>query len=74
MNVLAGIERNKLAVHFHDTFGNAIPNILISLDHGNHYSNQGIRTVDSSVAGIGGCPYSKTPIGNVCTELVVQAL
>ena len=44
---------NNYAVHFHDTFGGAIENILISIE-------AGIRVMDSSVGGLGGCPYAKT--------------
>ncbi|KMZ62817.1 Hydroxymethylglutaryl-CoA lyase [Zostera marina] len=57
----------KLAVHFHDTYGQALPNILTSLQ-------MGISTVDSSVAGLGGCPYAKGASGNVATEDVVYML
>ncbi|OAY61290.1 hydroxymethylglutaryl-CoA lyase, mitochondrial isoform X2 [Manihot esculenta] len=57
----------KLAVHFHDTYGQSLPNILVSLQ-------MGISTVDSSVAGLGGCPYAKGASGNVATEDVVYML
>lgn len=57
----------KLAVHFHDTYGQAISNILASLQ-------MGISTVDSSVSGLGGCPYAKGASGNVATEDVVYML
>ncbi|KAF5745006.1 putative hydroxymethylglutaryl-CoA lyase family protein [Tripterygium wilfordii] len=57
----------KLAVHFHDTYGQSLPNILISLQ-------MGISTLDSSVAGLGGCPYAKGASGNVATEDVVYML
>jgi isopropylmalate/homocitrate/citramalate synthase len=56
-----------LAVHFHDTFGQALANIYAALE-------QGISTVDSSVAGLGGCPYAKGATGNVATEDVVYML
>ncbi|KAA8517342.1 hypothetical protein F0562_017652 [Nyssa sinensis] len=46
----------KLAVHFHDTYGQALSNILVSLQ-------MGISTVDSSVSGLGGCPYAKAHVG-----------
>lgn len=59
--------KNKLAAHFHDTYGHAMENILVALSNG-------ISVVDSSVSGLGGCPYSKTPTGNVCTENVVYVL
>ncbi|XP_065846989.1 hydroxymethylglutaryl-CoA lyase, mitochondrial-like isoform X2 [Euphorbia lathyris] len=58
---------NKLAVHFHDTYGQALSNILASLQ-------MGIGTVDSSVSGLGGCPYAKGASGNVATEDVVYML
>ncbi|XP_061963116.1 hydroxymethylglutaryl-CoA lyase, mitochondrial-like isoform X3 [Populus nigra] len=57
----------KLAVHFHDTYGQALSNILASLQ-------MGISTVDSSVSGLGGCPYAKGASGNVATEDVVYML
>lgn len=52
---------DKLAMHFHDTRGMALSNILVSLE-------KGITTFDSSAAGIGGCPYAKGATGNVATE------
>uniref|UniRef100_A0A2P2LZ71 hydroxymethylglutaryl-CoA lyase n=1 Tax=Rhizophora mucronata TaxID=61149 RepID=A0A2P2LZ71_RHIMU len=61
------ISVNKLAVHFHDTYGQALSNILASLQ-------MGITTVDSSVSGLGGCPYAKGASGNVATEDVVYML
>jgi len=57
----------KLAVHCHDTYGQALANILVSLD-------EGISVVDSSVAGLGGCPYAQGATGNVATEDVVYML
>lgn len=57
----------QLAVHFHDTYGQALANILACLE-------LGIRTVDASVAGLGGCPYAKGATGNVATEDVVYLL
>ncbi|KAI4368657.1 hypothetical protein MLD38_017192 [Melastoma candidum] len=65
--VMSVVPANKLAVHFHDTYGQSLPNILISLQ-------MGISTVDSSVAGLGGCPYAKGATGNVATEDVVYML
>ncbi len=56
-----------IAGHFHDTYGMAIANIAESL-------NQGIRIFDSSIAGLGGCPYAKGATGNVATEDVVYLL
>jgi len=57
----------SLAVHFHDTYGQALANILACLD-------AGIRTVDASVSGLGGCPYAQGASGNVATEDVVYML
>ncbi len=58
---------DRLAVHFHDTWGQALANILASLE-------LGIATIDSSVAGLGGCPYAPGATGNVATEDVVYML
>ena len=58
---------DKLAGHFHDTFKNALDNIRVCLDYG-------IRTFDSSVGGLGGCPYSPGSKGNVATEKVNELL
>ena len=57
----------QLAVHFHDTYGQALANILACLD-------AGIRTIDSSVAGLGGCPYANGATGNVASEDVIYML
>jgi isopropylmalate/homocitrate/citramalate synthase len=57
----------QLAVHFHDTWGQALANILASMD-------KGIEVVDASVAGLGGCPYAAGASGNVATEDVVYML
>ncbi len=65
--VAATVPRERLAVHFHDTYGQAIANILASLE-------TGIATVDSSVAGLGGCPYAKGASGNVASEDVLYLL
>lgn len=65
--LLTDIPANQLAVHFHDTYGQALANILIALQ-------QGIRTIDSSIAGLGGCPYAKGASGNVATEDVLYML
>ncbi|KAI0768288.1 aldolase [Trametes elegans] len=62
-----GIPASKLAGHFHDTFGMAVANIFTALDHG-------VRTFDSAVGGLGGCPYSPGATGNVATEDVLYAL
>ncbi|CAF3720292.1 unnamed protein product [Rotaria socialis] len=63
----SGISASKLAIHCHDTYGQAIANIAQALD-------MGIRCVDSSVAGLGGCPYAKGASGNVATEDVLYLL
>lgn len=60
------IPADKLAGHFHDTHGNALANVLKAYD-------LGLRTFDSSVAGLGGCPYAPGARGNVATEDVVGA-
>jgi hydroxymethylglutaryl-CoA lyase len=67
-DVVAGqIPRGKLAGHFHDTYGQALANIYASL-------LEGIEVFDSSVAGLGGCPYAKGATGNVASEDVVYLL
>ncbi|HCE2051030.1 TPA: hydroxymethylglutaryl-CoA lyase [Vibrio parahaemolyticus] len=63
-SVLARIPSQRLAVHFHDTWGQALANIYQAL-------SMGINTVDSSVAGLGGCPYAHGASGNVATEDVL---
>ena len=63
----AGVSTNDLALHFHDTYGQALVNVVIGLEHG-------IRTFDSSVSGLGGCPYSKGATGNVATEDLLHCL
>ncbi|KAH7321020.1 P-loop containing nucleoside triphosphate hydrolase protein [Stachybotrys elegans] len=60
----AGIRSEDIAMHFHDTYGQALVNTAVSLEHG-------IRTFDSSVGGLGGCPYSPGATGNVSTENMV---
>jgi hydroxymethylglutaryl-CoA lyase len=65
--VISNIPADKLAVHFHDTYGQALANILIALQ-------QGISVVDSAVSGLGGCPYAKGASGNVATEDLVYML
>lgn len=57
----------KLALHFHDTYGQALANILACLE-------TGVRVIDSSVAGLGGCPYAKGASGNLATEDLVYML
>ncbi|KAI9706401.1 MAG: hypothetical protein M1836_003406 [Candelina mexicana] len=63
----SGIANKDLAVHFHDTYGQALVNSVVALEHG-------IRVFDSSVGGLGGCPYSKGATGNVATEDLVYCL
>ncbi|GKY95540.1 hypothetical protein MPSEU_000515600 [Mayamaea pseudoterrestris] len=58
---------DKLAVHFHDTYGQGLANILVSME-------RNIRTIDASVAGLGGCPYAQGATGNVATEDAVYML
>ncbi|WP_028620908.1 hydroxymethylglutaryl-CoA lyase [Pseudomonas sp. Ant30-3] len=65
--VSADVPREKLAGHFHDTYGQAMANIYASL-------LEGISVFDSSIAGLGGCPYAKGASGNVATEDVVYLL
>ncbi|KAL8129200.1 hypothetical protein V2J09_018355 [Rumex salicifolius] len=65
--VLDVIPVEKLTMHFHDTYGQALPNILVSLQ-------MGVSTVDSLVSGLGGCPYARGASGNVATENVVYML
>ncbi|MGH8499248.1 MAG: hydroxymethylglutaryl-CoA lyase, partial [Methylococcales bacterium] len=65
--VASEIPMASLAVHFHDTRGQALANILACLE-------EGVRVVDSAVSGTGGCPYAKGASGNVATEDVVYML
>jgi isopropylmalate/homocitrate/citramalate synthase len=65
--VAAQVPLQRLAVHFHDTYGQALANILAAL-------GLGVGVIDSSVAGLGGCPYAKGASGNVATEDVVYML
>lgn len=58
---------SQLAIHCHNTYGQALPNILTALNHG-------IRVIDAAVSGLGGCPYAKGASGNVPTEDVVYML
>jgi hydroxymethylglutaryl-CoA lyase len=65
--VSARVPTNQLAVHFHDTYGQALTNIYAALQCG-------ISVIDSAIAGLGGCPYAKGASGNVATEDVVYLL
>ncbi|WP_413809334.1 hydroxymethylglutaryl-CoA lyase [Streptomyces sp. OE57] len=63
----AGVADERLAVHFHDTYGQALANTLAALEHG-------VTTVDASAGGLGGCPYAKSATGNLATEDLVWML
>jgi isopropylmalate/homocitrate/citramalate synthase len=63
----ARVPRDKLAGHYHDTYGQALANIYASLE-------AGVSTFDASIAGLGGCPYAAGASGNVATEDVVYML
>ena len=65
--VLRRVAAENLAVHFHDTYGQALANVLAALE-------RGIAAVDSSVAGLGGCPYAPGATGNLATEDLVYML
>ncbi|XP_034097444.1 hydroxymethylglutaryl-CoA lyase, mitochondrial [Drosophila albomicans] len=65
--VSRAVPAEQLAMHCHDTYGQALSNILTSLDYG-------IRVVDASVSGLGGCPYARGASGNAATEDVVYML
>jgi len=69
LNVLdsRGISRSLLAVHFHDTYGQALSNTLTAM-------LEGITTIDSSIGGLGGCPFAKSATGNLATEDIVWQL
>jgi len=62
-----GIGRDRVAVHFHDTYGQALANTMAAL-------REGVTIVDSSAGGLGGCPYAKSATGNLATEDLVWAL
>ena len=65
--VLARVPVDRLALHFHDTRGTALANVLAGLDHG-------VATFDSSAGGLGGCPYAPGAAGNLATEDLVYLL
>jgi isopropylmalate/homocitrate/citramalate synthase len=65
--VLKRIPAQDVAVHFHDTYGQAVANVVVALQHG-------VASVDSAVAGLGGCPYALGASGNVATEDVLYML
>lgn len=62
-----GVPTDRIGVHFHDTYGQALSNTLAALQHG-------VRTVDASAGGLGGCPYAKSATGNLATEDLVWML
>ncbi|PPK69779.1 hydroxymethylglutaryl-CoA lyase [Actinokineospora auranticolor] len=63
----AGVPTSRVAVHFHDTYGQALSNTLAAL-------RLGVTTVDSSAGGLGGCPYAESATGNLATEDLVWML
>jgi hydroxymethylglutaryl-CoA lyase len=63
----AGIDVGSLAVHFHDTYGQALANVLAALQ-------SGVSTIDSSAGGLGGCPFAESSAGNLATEDLVWML
>lgn len=63
----AGIGPDRLAVHFHDTYGQALANTLVALQ-------EGVTVVDASTGGLGGCPYAESATGNLATEDLVWML
>jgi isopropylmalate/homocitrate/citramalate synthase len=65
--VAQGIPLEHLALHFHDTYGQALANVLACLE-------LGVATVDSAVAGLGGCPYAKGASGNLASEDLIYML
>ncbi|MEK9722437.1 MAG: hydroxymethylglutaryl-CoA lyase [Rhodospirillaceae bacterium] len=65
--VASVVPMERIAVHFHDTYGQALANILAVME-------QGVAVVDASVSGLGGCPYAKGASGNVATEDVLYML
>lgn len=62
-----GVPTDRIGVHFHDTYGQALSNTLAALQHG-------VSTVDASAGGLGGCPYAKSATGNLATEDLVWML
>ena len=65
--VLRNLEPGRAAMHFHDTYGHAIQNIMASLEFD-------VRRFDASAGGLGGCPYAPGASGNVATQAVIHAL
>jgi hydroxymethylglutaryl-CoA lyase len=65
--VMQRVEASRIALHFHDTRGTALANVLVALQHG-------VATFDSSCGGLGGCPYAPGATGNLATEDLVYML
>ena len=65
--VAAGVPVERLALHFHDTYGQALTNVHAGLQ-------AGVTTYDASAGGLGGCPYAKSATGNLATEDLVWFL
>jgi isopropylmalate/homocitrate/citramalate synthase len=65
--VAARLPVDRLAAHFHDTYGQALANLVVALE-------QGVAVIDSSVSGLGGCPYAPGAAGNVASEDVLYML
>ncbi|MGH3219130.1 MAG: hydroxymethylglutaryl-CoA lyase [Streptosporangiaceae bacterium] len=65
--IASGLPAGQLAVHFHDTYGQALANTLTAL-------SRGVMTVDASAGGLGGCPFAETATGNLATEDLVWML
>jgi len=63
----AGVARSRIALHFHDTYGQALANVLAGLE-------AGVTEFDSSAGGLGGCPYAHSATGNLATEDLVWML
>jgi hydroxymethylglutaryl-CoA lyase len=63
----AGVGADRLAMHFHDTYGQALANVLAALQCG-------VTTYDAAAGGLGGCPYAKSATGNLATEDLVWML
>ncbi|MCU1654180.1 MAG: hmgL [Pseudonocardia sp.] len=63
----AGVPVEQIAVHFHDTYGQALANTLAAL-------NRGVTIVDAAAGGLGGCPYAKSATGNLATEDLIWQL
>jgi hydroxymethylglutaryl-CoA lyase len=65
--IAAGVPRDRIALHLHDTYGQALANVLAGLE-------AGVTEFDSSAGGLGGCPYAKSATGNLATEDLVWML